>query len=98
VLSLNVEDLDLENHVEWLHLQAGSARLLARLIAGRSRGPLFLSDRRPAPARAPAAADLSRSLARCASDAPPPRRHLAATSPPPRRRREPRASRVDRGD
>ncbi|MGH2948182.1 MAG: tyrosine-type recombinase/integrase [Solirubrobacteraceae bacterium] len=68
VLSLNVEDLDLENKrarvrskggdVEWLHLQAGSARLLPRLIAGRSRGPLFLSDRRPAPARAPAAADL----------------------------------------
>jgi integrase len=68
VLSLNVEDLDLENKrarvrakggdVEWLHLQAGSTRLLPRLIAGRSRGPLFLSDRRPAPARAPAAADL----------------------------------------
>ena len=68
VLSLNVEDLDLENKrarvvskggdVEWLHLQAGSARLLPRLIAGRSDGPLFLSDRRPAPARMPAAADL----------------------------------------
>jgi integrase/recombinase XerD len=39
-------------------LQASSARLLPRLVAGRSRGPLFLSDRRPAPARAPAAADL----------------------------------------
>jgi integrase len=57
VLSLNVEDLDLEDKrarvvskggdVEWLHLQAGSARLLPRLIAGRSRGPLFLPDRRP---------------------------------------------------
>jgi TnpA family transposase len=68
VLSLNVEDLELENKrarvrskggdVEWLHLQAGSARLLPRLIAGRSRGPLFLADRRPAPARMPAAADL----------------------------------------
>ncbi|MGO9752663.1 MAG: tyrosine-type recombinase/integrase [Solirubrobacteraceae bacterium] len=68
VLSLNVEDLELENkrarvrskggNVEWLHLQAGSARLLPRLIAGRSRGPLFLSDRRPAPARMPAATDL----------------------------------------
>jgi integrase len=68
VLSLNVEDLDLENErarvvskggdVECLHLQAGSARLLPRLIAARSRGPLFLADRRPAPARAPAAADL----------------------------------------
>ena len=68
VLSLNIEDLELENKrarvrskggdVEWLHLQAGSARLLPRLVAGRSRGPLFLSDRRPAPARMPAAADL----------------------------------------
>jgi integrase len=68
VLSLNVEDVELENKrarvrskggdVEWLHLQAGSARLLPRLIAGRSRGPLFLSSRRPAPARTPAAADL----------------------------------------
>jgi integrase len=68
VLSLNVEDLDLENRrarvrskggdIEWLHLQAGSARLLPRLVAGRPRGPLFLADRRPAPARAPATADL----------------------------------------
>lgn len=68
ILSLNVESLELENKrarvrskggdVERLHLQAGSARLLPRLIAGRSRGPLFLSDRRPAPARMPAAADL----------------------------------------
>jgi integrase len=67
VLSLNVEDLELENKrarvrskggdVEWLHLQAGSARLLPRLVAGPARGPLFLSDRRPAPARMPAAAD-----------------------------------------
>jgi integrase/recombinase XerD len=32
--------------------------VLPRLIADRSRGPLFLSDRRPAPARMPAAADL----------------------------------------
>ena len=68
VLSLNVEDLDLENKrararskggdTEWLHLQSGSARLLPRLIAGRPGGPLFLADRRPAPARTPAAADL----------------------------------------
>ena len=74
VLSLNVEDLDLENKrarvrskggdVEWLHLQAGSARLLPRLIAGRASGPLFLADRRPAPARMPAAADLCPSTGR----------------------------------
>jgi integrase len=68
VLSLNVEDLDLENKrarvrsksgdIEWLHLQSGSARLLPKLIAGRPRGPLFLADRRPAPARMPAAVDV----------------------------------------
>ena len=67
-LSLNVEDVDLENKrarvrskggdTEWLHLQSGSARLLPRLIAGRPSGPLFLADRRPAPARMPAASDL----------------------------------------
>ena len=61
VLSLNVEDVDLENKrarvrskggdTEWLHLQSGSARLLPRLIAGRPSGPLFLAGRRPAPAR-----------------------------------------------
>ena len=43
---------------EWLHLQAGSTRLLPRLIAGRPCGPLFLAERRPAPARTPASADL----------------------------------------
>ena len=57
VLSLNVEDVDLENKrarvrskggdTEWLHLQSGSGRLLPRLIAGRPSGPLFLADRRP---------------------------------------------------
>ena len=66
-LSINVEDLDLDNKrvrarskggdLDWLHFQTGSARLLPRLIAGRTRGPLFLADRAPAPARAPAAAD-----------------------------------------
>ncbi len=58
VLSLNVEDVDLENKrarvrskggdIDWLHLQSGSARLLPRQIAGRARGPLFLAERRPA--------------------------------------------------
>ena len=66
-LSVNVEDLDLDNKrvqvrskggdTDWLHFQTGSARLLPRLIAGRTRGPLFLADRRPVPARAPATAD-----------------------------------------
>jgi integrase len=60
-LSINVEDLDLENRrvrvrskggdSDWLHFQTGPARLLPRLTGGRSRGPLFLADRRPVPPR-----------------------------------------------
>jgi integrase len=56
VLSLNVEDVDLENRravvrskggdIELPHFQTGSARLLPRLIAGRTRGPLFGDPRR----------------------------------------------------
>jgi integrase len=66
-LSINVEDVDLDNKrvrvrskggdTDWLHFQTGSARLLPRLIGGRTRGPLFLADRRPVPARAPATVD-----------------------------------------
>jgi integrase len=66
-LAINVEDLDLDNKrvrvrskggdTDWLHFQTGSARLLPRLIGGRTRGPLFLADRRPIPARAPATVD-----------------------------------------
>jgi len=68
VLSLDVVDVDLENRravvrskggdIELLHFQTGSARLLPRLIAGRSRGPLFLTDRQPAPGRTPAVLDV----------------------------------------
>jgi integrase/recombinase XerD len=43
--------------LDWLHFQTGSARLLPRLIAGRTRGPLFLTDRTPVPARTPATVD-----------------------------------------
>ena len=67
VLTLNVEDVDLDNRrarasskggdIEWLHFQTAGARLLPRLIDGRRQGPLFLANRAPAPARAPAAAD-----------------------------------------
>lgn len=67
VLSADVEDLDLENKrlrarrkggdLEWLHFQAGSARLLPRLVGDRRSGPLFLAYRRPAPARTPASVD-----------------------------------------
>jgi integrase/recombinase XerD len=66
-LAINVEDLDLENKrvrvcskggdIDWLHFQSCSARLLPRLIGGRTRGPLFLADRRPVPARTPATVD-----------------------------------------
>ena len=66
-LAINVEDLELDNKrvrvrskggdTDWLHFQSGSARLLPRLIGGRTRGPLFLADRRPVPARAPATVD-----------------------------------------
>ncbi|WP_052849604.1 DUF6596 domain-containing protein [Streptomyces avicenniae] len=36
----------------------GTAALLARLVADRTRGPVFLADRRPVPARMPRPADL----------------------------------------
>ncbi|QWF77586.1 RNA polymerase sigma factor [Amycolatopsis sp. CA-230715] len=63
VLSLNVEDLDLDgreahaggDRVSW---RAGTADLLPSLIAGRASGPVFLTDRRPGPARMPPRADL----------------------------------------
>jgi predicted RNA polymerase sigma factor len=60
VLSLNVEDLDLPGRrsrsgIGW---HDETARLLPSLIGKRIRGPLFLSDSRPAPARMPAAVDL----------------------------------------
>jgi predicted RNA polymerase sigma factor len=61
VLALNVEDLNLDDRsardatIVW---RSGTADLLPELISGRTRGPLFLSDRRPCPGRPPAAADL----------------------------------------
>ncbi|MFE5588011.1 tyrosine-type recombinase/integrase [Kitasatospora sp. NPDC056531] len=61
-LCLNVEDLftaDKRGKVtakggatEWIHWQSATAQLLPRLIAGRSQGPLFLTERR-APAGKP---------------------------------------------
>ena len=63
VLSLNVEHLDLDDRRAragdtWVSWRAGTARLLPALVAGRTRGPLFLADRRPGPSRMPAEADL----------------------------------------
>ena len=49
ILALNVEDLDLEGRRAPIQSKGG---------ASRTRGPLFLSERRPVPARRPAAADI----------------------------------------
>ncbi|MFI9597735.1 tyrosine-type recombinase/integrase [Nonomuraea sp. NPDC052265] len=56
VLTLNLEDLILADKrarviakggaTEWVHWQSGTAQLLPRLITGRTRGPVFLTDRR----------------------------------------------------
>ncbi|MFD9123589.1 sigma-70 family RNA polymerase sigma factor [Kitasatospora sp. NPDC059571] len=62
-LALDVQDLDLPGRragtggtaLSW---GEGTARLLEALLAGRTAGPVFLADRRPGPARTPAAADL----------------------------------------
>jgi integrase len=61
VLVLNIEDLDLPNKqarivakggdVMWITWGTDTAHLLPRLIAGRERGPLFLSEYRPGPHR-----------------------------------------------
>jgi len=57
-LALDVPDLDLGNrqarartkggHTRPPHFQTAAARLLARLIAGREAGPVFLTSRRAA--------------------------------------------------
>src|SRR5450759_1105029 len=57
VLALNVEDLDLSNKqarvtvkggdTRWITWGTDTAHLLPRLIAGRTAGPLFLSEYRP---------------------------------------------------
>ena len=70
LLSLNVEDLDLEfrrgrvtskgGAIEYVHWATGTARLLPRLLRGRTSGPVFLAGLR-APvsgSRAPAEADV----------------------------------------
>ena len=61
VLALNIEDLDLPDKqaritakggdAMWITWGTDTARLLPRLIAGRERGPLFLSQYRPGPHR-----------------------------------------------
>jgi integrase len=72
ILALNIEDLDLANcrakvrrkggAIDIIVWQTGTARLLPRLIKGRTSGPVFLTDRR---ARVPlAAADTDRATGR----------------------------------
>ncbi|MGJ6969555.1 tyrosine-type recombinase/integrase [Streptosporangium sp. G11] len=70
ILTLNVEDLDLEfrrarvtskgGALEYVHWATPTARILPRLLAGRTAGPVFLADRRAPTSgpRAPAAADV----------------------------------------
>lgn len=63
VLSLNVENLHLQDRRAragdtWVSWRSETALLLPHLVAGRTRGPLFLADRRPGPSRMPTAADL----------------------------------------
>jgi integrase len=67
VLNLNVEDVDLDakravttrkgGDRDVLHFQTGSARLLPKIINGRTSGPLFLSETVSIGVRAPAALD-----------------------------------------
>lgn len=62
ILALDIKDLDLAHKrarirskggdLDHVYLQSGSARLLPRLLAGRTRGPVFLTGRH-APAGTP---------------------------------------------
>ena len=68
ILSLDIQDLELDarrarvvskgGDTEYIYWVSGTAHLLPRLIRGRNSGPVFLSERRPGPARRPAAKDL----------------------------------------
>lgn len=68
ILALNIEDLQLDARraritakggaIEYVYWASGTAHLLPRLIRGREHGPVFLSERRPGPARRPKAEDL----------------------------------------
>jgi integrase len=68
ILALNIEDLDLDQRrapvrskggdIEFVYWDTGTAHLLPRLLrlpdgTSRTSGPLFLSERKPVPARRP---------------------------------------------
>ncbi|MBB2942522.1 putative RNA polymerase sigma factor [Actinoplanes lutulentus] len=61
ILALDVQDLDLDDRraitgvVSW---RSATARLLTELVADRTHGPVFLSERRPGPGRPAATRDL----------------------------------------
>jgi len=67
VLNLNIEDVDLDakraiitskgGDRDIIHFQTGAARLLPKIIDGRTSGPLFLSGTTTAGVRAPASSD-----------------------------------------
>lgn len=68
LLGLDIEDLDISNKeavvtgkggsAERIYWASGTARLLHRLIANRTTGPVFLTHRRPRSHLTPAASDL----------------------------------------
>lgn len=68
ILALDIEDLELDARrarvrskggaIEYVYWASGTAHLLPRLIRGRTRGPVFLSERRPGPARRPPTRDI----------------------------------------
>ncbi len=68
ILGIDIEDLDIPNKrarveskggdSDFVFFQAGTARLLPRLLAGRKHGPIFLAHLAPSPARVPANLDL----------------------------------------
>jgi integrase/recombinase XerD len=74
LLALDVEDLDLPNRcarvrrkggaTDVIVWQTGTARLLPRLLDGRTRGPVFLTERRARVALAVADADPDSGRAR----------------------------------
>jgi integrase/recombinase XerC/integrase/recombinase XerD len=74
ILTLDVTDLDTVNRCatvvrkggarDVVYWQTGTARLLPRLIAGRRRGPLFLTDRKAKPSVALADVDPTTQRAR----------------------------------
>ena len=77
ILSLNVGDLDTEfrrarvvskgGAIEYVHWQTSTARLLPRLLKGRTSGPVFLAGRRAPTSgrRAHAADDIDPATGRC---------------------------------